>query len=56
MQEANIGDLYNKFESNSVTVDVIWELPDEIVNGTLELNGVEKFRYQKAKKKYSHNV
>ena len=53
MKDAKIGDLCKKFENKGVTVDVIWELPDNIVND-LELSSVEKFRYQNAKKKYGH--
>ena len=56
MKDANIGDLYSKFESKGVTVDVIWELPDTLVNDFLELNDMEKFRYENAKKKCAHSV
>ena len=52
MDDADIGDLYNKFKSKGVTVSVIWKLPDAIVNGSLELTDVEKFRYQNAKQEY----
>ena len=53
MNDADIGDLYNKFKSKGVTVAVIWKLPDAIVNDSLELTDVEKFRYQNAKQEYA---
>ena len=56
MKDANIGDLYSKFESKGVSVDVIWELTDTLVNDFLELNEMEKFRYQTAKKKFAHSA
>jgi len=56
MKDANIGDLYSKFESKGVTVDVIWELPDKLVNDFLELNDMERLRYQTAKKKFAHST
>jgi len=56
LNDANIGDMYNKFQTKGVTADVIWKLPDAIVNDSLELNDVEKFRYQNAKKEYGSGV
>ena len=56
LRDANIEDMYNKFHTKGVTADVIWKLPDAIVNDSLELNDVEKFRYQNAKKEYGSGV
>ena len=53
MNEAGIGDLFGKFQGKGVTVDVIWKLPDELLN-FLELNPMEKFIYENAKKKYAN--
>jgi len=55
MNEAGLSDLYGKFQGKGVTVDVIWELPEDLLS-FLELNPMEKFRYEKAKKKYADNL
>ena len=55
MSEAGISDLYGQFKRKGVTVDVIWELSDDLLN-FLELNPMEKFRYENARKKYAYNL
>ena len=55
MIEAGIQDLYGKFQANGVTVDIIWELSDDMLN-FLKLNPMEKFRYENARKKYAYNL
>ena len=55
MSEAGIRDLYGKFQRKGVTVDVIWELTEDMLS-FLELSPMEKFRYETAKKKYADKL
>ena len=55
MIEAGIQDLYGKFQANGVTVDIIWELSDDMLN-FLKLNPMEKFRYENARKEYAYKL
>ena len=55
MIEAGISDLYGKFQAKGVTVDVIWDLSDDLLS-FLELDPMEKFRYENARKKYAYKL
>ena len=50
MQKYRIEDLYDKFNENKVTVDVIWKLDDVIIND-MNFNALQKLKYKTAKEK-----
>ena len=51
MKESNIDDLYDRFNRNGVTSDILWDLSDEILKDDVKLTRIELLRYQKAKDK-----
>ena len=55
MREAGIHDLYGKFQRKGVTVDVIWELSEDMLS-FLELDPMEKFRYEYAREKNAYKL
>ena len=55
MNQAGIRDLYGKFQRKGVTVDVIWELTEDMLS-FLELDPMEKFRYEYAREKHAYKL
>ena len=55
MIKAGIRDLYGKFHRKGVTVDVIWELTEDMLN-FLELDPMEIFRYEYAREKHAYKL
>ena len=49
---SKITHLHGKFRSQNVTLNVLWELDDEMLEDC-KLNRVEKLQYRKAKESYS---
>ena len=49
LKQYNMLSLYDTFEKNSVTLDVIWDLEDEYLKD-MGMNVVERLLYSKAKK------
>ena len=51
MKENKIENLYDKFNENGVTTEVIWKLDDEILKDELKLTKLEMLKYRTAKSK-----
>jgi len=50
MKSFQIESMYENFHKNGVTIAVIWELDDDVLDNVLQLNSLEKIKYKKAKK------
>ena len=52
LTEFNIQSLYDKFYKKEVTVDIVWDLNDQLLED-IGLTPLEKLKYTKAKEKYN---
>jgi len=51
MKSHSIGDLYTKFRQAGITVPIIWDLDEAILDEDIKLTRIEKLKYQKEQKK-----
>ena len=51
MKSHSIGDLYTKFRHAGITVPIIWDLDEAILDEDIKLTRIEKLKYQKEQKK-----
>ena len=53
-EQCELSTIVEKFLKLDVTVDIVWSLEEDILS-QLELNRMERLKYDEAKKKYGEN-
>lgn len=49
VKESGLEDLYEKFHKHGITVEILWDLSDEILKEDLNLTRIQILRYEKSK-------